>query len=198
MSVKVIRTGTYERRAVDLFNLLKPALAGKFEIVSFREIRNHRQDPIFAWVLPHKIDVSIDRSRSADPEINVRRSDPVREGPLAKPWRLERFARDYKTGEFDFEEVFEFIRQMTAENAKEKADHDRNAAAMKGELFGKVVPEGVTLQRNLGKGLYRLSFNVELPGLDATSMSSALAAAEAFNAAVRGLPRHSEEEEEPA
>lgn len=196
MTIKVLKTGTYERRALDLFKLFKPALTGKFEIVSFREVRNHRQDPIFMWVLPHKIDVSIDRSRSADPEINVRRSDPVRDGPDAKQWRLERFARDYRTGEFDFEEVFAFIREMTQENAKEKADHDRNAAAMNGDLFGKAVPEGVTLQRNLGKGLYRLSFNVDLRGLDATSMARALAAAEAFNAVVRGLPRHSEDEEE--
>lgn len=165
------KTGAYKSRAVALRGVLGPLLRTAFGEISVVD-RGKPEKPYIVWQLPEHVTVTIDRSLSADPEINVNRSDPIAQGnTMERDWKHESFKR-YGDEDYDFNRIVDYAREQVTYNKRLWEEVVGNDAAMKEEIPEECKVPGVTIERNPRGGRYQIEMSISLTGL--TKVETAL------------------------
>lgn len=141
--VAVPATGTYARRAEVLRAALEAEIVSVFgDKVPF-ERTGTKEKPHFRWELPERVTVSVDRYRGADPNVGVRRSDPIKDPPDDVDWKYESRDRSYDTKAYDVASIMALAKKCVDYNRRKREEHEANEASMKRELDGiGMIPEG--------------------------------------------------------
>lgn len=182
-------TGTYAKRAESLRSVLHMELERALGPCTF-ESYGSREEPNFVWKLPYQVSVGIRRYRDADPNVHIRREDPVRQPPGDTDWKHVTKERDCDDQRYDIASIVALVEQFVDYNRRKRQEHEANELARARELEGLgEIPKGMMLVRDPKTGLYEFGMDTNVKGLTAEEARVTLYAARDFRTACpKGKP----------